>query len=347
MIIDSELKALIPPLKAHEYAQLEANILEHGCRDALVVWGETLIDGHNRHTICTEYDIPYKMTSMEFDNRQDVIGFMVNNQLGRRNLEPYQRYELVKHLEPALKEQAKQNQATSTGGDSPQLKDNCTEAVNTNKALAEAAGVSDTTIKRARFIDENADEETKQQLKSGETSINKVYTEIKKPHVSNNSGNNEWYTPAEYIEAARAVMGSINLDPASSEIANETVKADDFYAIDEDGLKQEWHGNVWLNPPYAQPLIGQFCDKLIHEYDEARIDAAIVLLNNSTETRAFQDIVMRAAALCMVCGRIKYNDSTGVPANTPLQGQIVLYFGDYPENFVDIFRGFGFSCGAR
>ena len=63
-----------------------------------------------------------------------------------------------------------------------------------------------------------------------------------KPHVTRNTGNFEWYTPAYIIEAARKTMGTIDLDPASSVIANETVKATTFYTIDDDGLIKEWGG---------------------------------------------------------------------------------------------------------
>src|ERR1700686_3804949 len=65
---------------------------------------------------------------------------------------------------------------------------------------------------------------------------------------------NEWYTPAKYIEAARRTMGSIDLDPASCELANQIVKATKFYTQEENGLDQEWYGNVWLNPPYGSSI---------------------------------------------------------------------------------------------
>lgn len=163
----------------------------------------------------------------------------------------------------------------------------------------------------------------------------------KNVHVSNNSGENEWYTPPQYIAAAREVLGEIDLDPASSIKANETVQAQAFFTKNDNGLTKEWHGRVWMNPPYAQPLISEFSDKVVEEYDAARIDAAIVLVNNATETRWFQKMARSATAICFPAGRIKYLDATGTPANTPLQGQAFLYFGPDHGRFISVFEQFG------
>lgn len=161
-------------------------------------------------------------------------------------------------------------------------------------------------------------------------------------HVSRNSGENEWYTPEEYIEAVREVMGDIDLDPASSQIANERVKARRIYTIEDDGLTLPWKGRVWLNPPYSQPLIGQFIDKLIVEVNSGSVKQAIVLVNNATETQWWQSLAAIASAVCFPKGRVKFFDPDGNPG-APLQGQAILYIGTKSARFVEIFSRFGRS----
>lgn len=159
-------------------------------------------------------------------------------------------------------------------------------------------------------------------------------------HVSHNSVENEWYTPSKYIEAARTVMGSIDLDPASCELAQETVQAGQYFTIDDNGLTKEWRGNVWLNPPYSKESIGLFAAKLVEE--TANLSQAIVLMNNATDTHWFHQIAKVAMAMCFVRGRIKFNDKTGTPSNSPVQGQVFIYVGGEVEKFSQVFSKFGF-----
>jgi len=159
-------------------------------------------------------------------------------------------------------------------------------------------------------------------------------------HVSHNSGENEWYTPPEYINAARSAMGDIDCDPASSAIANKTVKAEIYFTEKENGLANKWNGRVWMNPPYAQPLCQQFCSALVEKYQAKEIEQACVLVNNATETVWQQEMLSACAAVCFVKGRVRFIDIAGNPG-APLQGQVLLYFGNSVTTFKKHFESFG------
>lgn len=91
MKIDKEFKNLIPKLSDEEYRQLEENIIAEGCREALIVWNDILIDGHNRYQVCTKNNIKYETIEKKFDNREEVKMWIIKNQFGRRNLSLYDR----------------------------------------------------------------------------------------------------------------------------------------------------------------------------------------------------------------------------------------------------------------
>jgi phage N-6-adenine-methyltransferase len=159
------------------------------------------------------------------------------------------------------------------------------------------------------------------------------------------TGNHEWYTPAEYVERARRVLGVIDLDPASSALAQEIVNATRYFSEEDDGLRQEWHGRVWLNPPYNQPAIEQFIDKLVEETAAGRTTQAILLTHNSTDTTWFHKAATSAAGLCFTRGRIAFVDTEGERAAPP-QGQTFFYFGQDTQAFEFEFSEVGFVVGA-
>ena len=92
VVIDPEFRGLIPPLTDEQRDGLESSISAEGCRDALSVWGDEriLIDGHNRHEICTRLGIQYQVHAVELADRGEAVNWIINNQLGRRNLTPEQ-----------------------------------------------------------------------------------------------------------------------------------------------------------------------------------------------------------------------------------------------------------------
>jgi len=90
IIIDDEFRYLLPTLDDETYNLLEENLIQNGCRDSLVLWGNILIDGHNRYEICTKHDIPFSTVEKTFDSREEALIWIITTQVSRRNLNPKQ-----------------------------------------------------------------------------------------------------------------------------------------------------------------------------------------------------------------------------------------------------------------
>jgi N6-adenosine-specific RNA methylase IME4 len=176
MRIKEEFRKLIPPLSKEEFEQLEQNCIKEGIRDAIVVWREFIIDGHNRYEIAQAYSLPFQVNEKHFENEDEVKEWMIVNQFGRRNLSNYQRSVLALELEGIFKEKAAQKKIES-GGSVPQK--SAKPPIDTRNELAKAAKVSHDTIAKVKTIQAKAPEETKRKLETGEVSINQVYNEIK------------------------------------------------------------------------------------------------------------------------------------------------------------------------
>jgi phage N-6-adenine-methyltransferase len=359
IIVDEEFRSLIPPLTDEERAGLEENLLRDGCLEPLIVWAERqiMLDGHNRKDICDHYGIDYDVRELSLPDRDAAADWIDAHQLGRRNLTPEQmsllrgrRYNRLK------KEHGGDRRSDDSRAQSDPLK--------TADRLAKEHGVSAPTIKRDGQYAEAVDklglqreaaggevaasrQEVVQAAKSlGDTptpeQVQQARQAVTKPHVANNSGDNEWYTPEDYIKRAVAVMGGIDLDPASSLAANAVVKADRFFSVDDDGLSQPWSGRVFMNPPYAQPLIQQFCEALADRCRSGHVTQAVVLVNNATETRWFQSLLGAASAVCFPAGRVRFWHPEKKSA--PLQGQAVVYIGKNRKGFVQAFKDLGSVC---
>ena len=95
-----------------------------------------------------------------------------------------------------------------------------------------------------------------------------------------------------------------------------------------DGLDKDWTGNVWMNPPYSHPEVENFTSKLIEQYNENKIDEAIVLVNNATDTIWFHEMLEHCKAICLTKGRIGFIDQSGEQQLQARQGQVFLYFGE-------------------
>ena len=178
LAVDPEFRDLIPPLNEEELKLLEESLVADGCESPLTVWNGVIIDGHNRYAICRKHEIPFAIQEKDFSSRDDAMLWMLRNQLGRRNLNSYQRVELVLKFEPLVKSAAEQRMlAGKAANPVPTLAQGQTKG-KTRDHLSEAAGVSHGTFAKAKKLVQSADEETKRELRAGKVTVNRAYTEL-------------------------------------------------------------------------------------------------------------------------------------------------------------------------
>jgi hypothetical protein len=179
------------------------------------------------------------------------------------------------------------------------------------------------------------------QAKDGEVTMAGLMAYAKAGSL-NTSESPEWYTPERYVEAVRAVLGFIDLDPASSAAANKVVLAARFYSATDDGLAQPWHGRVFLNPPYgtsAPKGSTLFVPKLVAEYESGRTTAAVVLTSaHGTDTEWFR--LLWDYTLCFTDHRLAFWNEDGQSAG-PTFGSAFTYLGPNPDAFAAVFSRFG------
>jgi hypothetical protein len=197
--INEEFKGLTRPLTTEEYELLKQSIMEEGCRDAIIAWDDVIIDGHNRYAICTEYEINFEIEEMDFDSEQEAMLWIINNQLGRRNLSDFQKIELMEKKKYILLEKGRERQreaGNQYGEKHPQevlsLNDKSSDPHDTRQEIAKELGMSTGKVAQAEILIKEASEEMKERLRSGEIKIGTAHRELKeekepeeKPYWSN------------------------------------------------------------------------------------------------------------------------------------------------------------------
>jgi hypothetical protein len=193
IVVNPELKAYIDPLTPDEYAALERSLLAEGCRDALVLWGDMLVDGHNRHEICAKHNLPFNtVQSQLFKSIEDVHLWMIDQHLGRRSVSDFQRGVLALRKREIIAERRAQaaaavqaakaessSEAPWEGDTDPAVAQALTntpkvpdEALDTREALARAARLSAGQVKMIETIQQKAAPEVVAAVKAGELSLN-------------------------------------------------------------------------------------------------------------------------------------------------------------------------------
>jgi len=174
--IDPEFKAICRKLTDDEFSILQQDIIDNGCRDAIATWDEIIVDGHNRYKICQKGDIPFKTIEMSFDDRDDAKLWIINNQLGRRNLEPVDRVALVelkRHVEKRLAE-ARMKAGKKINELDPQVNLPEGSKGQVRDKLASEAGVSGRTYDRLVKVNKEGTEELKQAVRERKVSASRA-----------------------------------------------------------------------------------------------------------------------------------------------------------------------------
>lgn len=364
---------LFPMMDAEALQALADDIREHGQREPVILYHGAVLDGRNRLRACELAGVE-PLTCVR-DDIASPTTFVLSLNLHRRHLTPAQRAALgVDVSESFAAEAAERARVGNAKGGSAERKssnDSLLDSIApkqdsdaralTQAAKAVGAGINATermaavqrdapevfaavksgaitTVTDAKTVAALPEEqrtEVLQRVEAGET------VKAALPHVAHNSGQNEWYTPAPWIEAARATMGGIDCDPASSAIANERVRATAIWTAEDDGRERVWGERVWMNPPYAQPLVADFCEALAVRFERGEVTQACVLVNNGTETAWFHRLLSVASAVCFPRTRVRFLAPSGEPSGSPLQGQACVYLGSNREAFTTHFSAFG------
>ena len=224
LTVDKEFEDLLPVLTPEESEKLENSILQYGMLDPIKIWQEAdtgewiIIDGHNRYNILKKHNIEwhywqdYKIMT-ELETREDVKQWMLEQQLGRRNLTETERYEIVQRFKSIFEKKAKENQSSGGKGLTNLSK------VNTRKEMAKATGVSEGTYQKLDKVMQSNNEEVKQKLREKEISIDRAYQEIKNPTIKEK----ESITPEQKIIEFDNRMNEIDREISSLRTERESL----------------------------------------------------------------------------------------------------------------------------
>jgi ParB-like chromosome segregation protein Spo0J len=342
-------------LEAEELKALAEDIRENGLTDPLIVWqpapGEeaVLLDGRNRLAACELAGVSPDWETFE-GAEDEVVRYIVSKNIHRRHLSNSQREWVASGIATLKAGRPSEKPRQVAGLSADTASDNGIAGIPQREA-ADLLNVSERGIQRANVVRERGIEELQEALASGEIKtstaeqIARLPEEAQRSRVAAifSSKSVEWYTPAEYVDAAREVMGKIDLDPGSCEEANKTVKAAKIYTEETDGLAEgnKWKGRVWMNPPYGK-LAGKFVARLLAEYAYGNgpvKEACVLLKSYSSDTGWWQPLW--DFTLSFPSKRINFTAGESETEGGSTHGSAIIYMGPNRDKFIDVFSRFG------
>lgn len=159
-------------------------------------------------------------------------------------------------------------------------------------------------------------------------------------NILHSSKTPEWYTPPSIINLATQCLGQIDLDPASNPTAQQWINADRYYTQSDDGLTKDWHGKIWLNPPYGNGITNRWVSKLINEYESGNVTEAIALLRAAVSSSWFNKLAS-SYPRCETFKRIRFVDAHGVEQASPAHGNVFFTLGKIQKDLLMYFLKLG------
>lgn len=352
-----DIANLWPSMSDEEWGEFLADIKTNGLLDPILTWRGAVVDGKHRLKACAETSVLPRFDALPDEWDEWKVATHCQSKHRRRNLTTSQRAAVAaeaieKYPRSAGRPPKEDGEKLPPGGGNKG-----TRAGDAAKEM----GSSERSVERARFVQQNAPE-VHEQVKAGRVPLAVAERIAKEPDAEkraaklnqldtgarSDDAGDSWGTPPEWIDLARKTMGDIDCDPASNNEAQQVVKAKVFYTKDTNGLEKPWKGRVWKNPPYSQPLVTQFAEKLIAELDNGNATQACVLVNNATDARFLQLMLSRCSAALFPRGRIPFLiPGSGESLTGTRQGQAFLYFGPNVDRFAELAKPLGWVGVTR
>lgn len=317
LIIDKEFEELLPVLTPEEFVRLEQSILKDGMLDPIKVWEEPgtgrniIIDGHNRYRILKKNNISlnywenYKfMYADELPTRDDVKRWMLEQQLGRRNLSEAEKYEIVQKFKSVFEQKAKKNQSLGGKGSANLPK------VDTRKEMAKATGVSEGTYRKMDVVMKSDNEDLKQKLREKKVSVDAAYKNVK-------STDQKPITVKQQIDRLDKRINDIDKTIASLQAEKEEIiqkRSSIFYALDikcpvkyrwiKCGFPYFWDCQIYIENEENENIFGEYSvyyDEFPSDYDMKKIpekykeDFRMIWKKAHDEIKSLQDEVDKKA----------------------------------------------------
>lgn len=368
---------IFPMMSDDEFAALVEDIRANGQRQPIYLHEDRIIDGRNRYRACQQLGIAPNV--VEWDGEGSLVSFVVSLNLQRRHLNSSQKALLGAEILPMLEAEAKERQRNSikerdeSGRAIPVVQkieqlDVPHERIPASvEQAAQMVGTNRQYVSDAKKLRDEAPE-LLERVRSGELTIpqakevatktpgairefigklddgvkpSEAFKQVASHQLINSSKSNEYYTPIEFLDSARAVMGGIDLDPASCAEANANVRASTYYTIDDDGFNKPWSGRVWMNPPYgkdegeSESNQSRWVRRICDEYAAGNVTEAVVLVNAVPGNKWFHPLWDHT--ICFVYRRIHFINGSGAPTHS----NAIIYLGRNIARFAEEFGKHG------